>query len=289
VQPRRPHFPSLAATGHRALDLTLPRGIGPLHPWRRREPWFPEGVATGPAEVLRTWFGAADQPVADFNLMGGSTPAWDQKIRQCYGPLWQQLRDGGLSGWEETPKGKLAKLILADQLPRHIFRGQPEAFSTDEIGARLADALADEIAAGAALHLEEAFMIAWPWVHAEDLDSTYRATWWHSSLAEAARGTPFHFRALLNRYGAERHVRVIQRFGRYPHRNVILGRDSTPEELHYLRHDAELWELQQSSRHGTFFYKLKAAAFFVRNAVYLIGAHDGDAITTFLAGCLRSR
>ena len=288
MQPGRAWFPSLADTGHRALDLTQPPGLRPWHPWVKREPWFPDGVAGGYPDVLRTWFGAGERPVADFNLMGGSSPAWDQKIRQCYGPLWQQLREGGLADWEETPRGKLAKLILADQLPRHIFRGQPQAFSTDEIGVRLADRLAEEIAGGAALHIEEAFMIAWPWVHAESLDGTYRATWWHSSLAEAARGTPYHLRALLNRYGAERHVRVIQRFGRYPHRNVILGRDSTVEELHYLQHDAELWELQQSSRHGTFVYKLKAAQFFLRTAVYLIGARDGDAITGFLGACLRS-
>jgi uncharacterized protein (DUF924 family) len=280
-------FPSLVETGHRALDLTQPRGLRPFYPWVKREPWFPSDVATGPADVLRTWFGDADRPVGDFNLMGGSTPAWDEKIRRCYGPLWESLRDGGLADWEETPKGRVAKLILADQLPRHIFRGRPEAFSTDEIGVRLADQLARDIAGGAALHVEEAFMIAWPWVHDETLDSTYRATWWHSSLAEAARGTPYHFRALLNRYGAERHVRVIQRFGRYPHRNVILGRASTDEEVRYLRHHAELWELQQSSRHGSFLYKVKAAQFFVRQAVYLIGARDGDALAGFLAACLR--
>lgn len=280
-------FPSLTESRHRSLDLTPPRGLRPWHPWVRRSPWFPEDVATGFTDVLRTWFGEGERPVADFHLMGGSTPDWDERIRRCYGPLWQQLREGGLGDWEATPRGKLAKLILADQLPRHIFRGQPEAFSTDQIGVRLADQLAADIAAGAELHMEEAFLIAWPWVHEESLDGTYRATWWHSSLAEAARGTPYHLRALLNRYGAERHVRVIQRFGRYPHRNVILGRASTIEERRYLASDAELWELQQSARHATFGYRVKAAGFFLRTAIYLIGARDGDAVASFLAACLR--
>src|SRR5207237_2262203 len=186
------------------------------------------------------------------------------------------------------PKGRVAKMILVDQMPRHIFRGRKEAFSSDHLGLRLANLLAEDIAAGAPLHVEDAFLVAWPWVHCEDLDHTYRAVWWHASLAEAARGTPYQLRAILNRYGAERHVRLIQRFGRYPLRNAFLGRESTPAELAHLEHDRELWERQQSNLSGTLRYRLLSVGFFLRSTVYMIGCGEGDAIRHFIASCLRA-
>ncbi len=283
----RAAFSSLQTSGHCALDLALPTGVPPWAPWKRRAPWFPEGSSASWEDLYRTWFGHADRPTVNYHLMGGAAPEWDAQIRRCYEGAWREAAAGGLEDWETSLKGRVAKMILVDQLPRHMFRGKAEAFSTDMDGLRLADGLAADIAA-APLHIEDAFMIAWPWVHCEDLENTYRAVWWHASLAEAARGTPFEYRALLNKYGAERHVRVIQRFGRYPSRNAALGRASTSDELEHLARHADVWERQQTPAMGTLGHRIRAAGFFIRTAIWLVGCRDGAVLGRFLRHCIRA-
>ena len=286
--PKAPAFPLLLESGHVGLDLCSPTGVDPWAPWAKREPWFPSGLAADWDDVYRTWFGDGDRPVVNFNLMGSCPRAWDAKIRQCFGHLWREALNGGLEGWEATAKGCVAKLILVDQLPRHIFRGQKEAFSSDHIGVRLANRIAHDIARGAKLHIEDAFIIAWPWVHCESLDETYRAVWWHASLAEAARGTPYQFRALLNRYGAELHVSVIQGVGRYPHRNGVLGREATRQELDHLSRGADLWEFQQTKFYASLRYRVRAVGFFITAGLYTLSIGEGQALRTFLASCARA-
>ena len=268
--------------------MRVPTGAQPWTPWVRREPLFPAGLASDWTDVYRMWFGDPEQPVVNFNLMGSCPPAWDAKIRQSFGHLWREAANGGLEEWEATAKGRVAKLILVDQLPRHILRGQKEAFSSDHIGCRLADRIARDIGQGEKLHIEDAFIIAWPWVHCETLDDTYRAVWWHASLAEAARGTPYQFRALVNRYGAERHVAVIQRFGRYPHRNEALGREPTPQELDHLGRKADLWEFQQSKINSSVSYRLRAVLFFLVAGFHILSIREGQALRTFFTSCVRA-
>jgi len=282
-----PHFVDLADSGHLTLDMSLPVKSGSWRAWRRRDPWFPEGKGTEWSDVYRTWFSDVERPVVNLHLMGSSLPAWDEKIRNCYEDLWREAASGGLSDWESTPKGLMAKLILIDQLPRHIFRGQPEAFSTDDLALQLAERLSATIASGeSALHIEDAIMVALPWVHSERVYDIYRAVWWHTSLSEAARGTPYHFRTLFNRFGAENHIYVLQRFGRYPHRNITLGRASTTEELEHLKHHAEIWELQQTAFCGTFRYRLKALKFIIRMAFHTIGFGETRSLGKFVAALL---
>jgi uncharacterized protein (DUF924 family) len=278
-----PAFVPLAASGHATLALTSPPGAGGLSAWRRRAPWFPDGPAAGWRDVYRTWFGDGAEPLVNLHLMGASPPAWDEKVRLAYHDLWREAASGGLMDWEESPKALMAKLILVDQLPRHIFRGKAEAFATDELAMRLADKLAALIAGGeSGLHIEDAIMVALPWVHSERVHDLYRAVWWHTSLAEAARDTPYHFRTLFNRFGAENHVHVLQRFGRYPHRNAALGRESTSEELAHLAGSSEIWELQQASSPGTLRYRLRAAKFVVRMCIHALGFGEGRALRRFL-------
>lgn len=279
-------FPSLEASGHRALDRSLPTGVPPWRPWTPKTPWFPARPSTSWEDLYRTWFGDADRPVMNYHLMGGAPPEWDAELRRCYQGAWRKAADGGLSAWDDSPKSRVAKMILLDQLPRHMFRGRPEAFSTDELGLRIADGLAGEIAAGAPLHIEDAFLVGWPWVHCEDLGRTYRAMWWHASLAAAAHGTAYEYRARLNQYGAERHVRLIQRFGRYPARNAILRRTSTPEELDHLARHTDVWERQQTKQMGSLGHRVRAAGFFVRTAIWLVGCREGDALGRFIGQCL---
>ena len=260
-----PRLVHLAATRHTTLDMRMPPNASGLSAWKRREPWFPDGKAREWRDVYRTWFGDAELPLVNLHLMGAAPEEWDAKVKSAYEDLWREAASGGLADWEATPKATMAKLILVDQLPRHIFRGKPEAFSTDEIALRLADELAARVAAGdSGLHIEDAIMIALPWVHSENVEDIYRGVWWHTSLAEAARGTPYHFRTMFNRFGAENHVYVLQRFGRYPHRNRALGRESTPEELDHLAHRSEIWELQQAASPSTLRYRIRAARFVLR-------------------------
>jgi uncharacterized protein (DUF924 family) len=281
--PAGPQFVPLAESGHTTLDLTPPPGSGGLSAWQRRDPWFPEGAGHAWGDVYRTWFGDGELPLVNLHLMGASPPAWDEKVRAAYHDLWREAAAGGLADWEDSPKGLMAKLILVDQLPRHIFRGKAQAFATDELALRLADRLASVIAAGdSGLHIEDAIMVALPWVHSERVHDIYRAVWWHTSLAEAARGTPYHFRTLFNRFGAENHVYVLQRFGRYPHRNGALGRASTEEEREHVASHPEIWELQQASSPGTFRYRLHAAWFVVRMCTHAVGFGEGRAVWRFL-------
>ena len=282
-----PHFVALPISGHCTLDMRLPSKSGSWRAWKKRDPWFPEGRGTQWSDVYRTWFGNGELPIVNLHLMGSSLPSWDEQIRRCYEPLWREAVNGGLAEWESTPKGLMAKLILVDQLPRHIFRGKKEAFSSDALSLVLAERLAQVIASGrSGLHIEDAIMVALPWVHSERVYDIYRAVWWHTSLSEAARGTPYHFRTLFNRFGAENHIYVLQRFGRYPHRNTTLGRASTSEELEHLKNHAEIWELQQSASCGTFRYKLRALRFFFRMAFHTVGSGESRALWKFLASAL---
>src|SRR5579871_4266021 len=106
--------------------------------------------------------------------------------------------------------------------------------------------------------------------------------------ARPPAGTPFAYRALLNQYGAERHVRLIQRFGRYPARNAILGRTSTPEELAHLAGDTDAWERQQTPSMGTWLHQIRAAGYFVRTAVWLVGCREGGVLADFIGQCFRA-
>lgn len=102
----------------------------------------------------------------------------------------------------------------------------------------------------------------------------------------ACRGTHYEYRALINRYGAERHARVIHRFGRYPARTEILARESTAAELRHLRFEADLGERQQTKLNGTWLYRIKAVGFFVRTAIYLVGCRDAGVLLRFLRSVL---
>jgi uncharacterized protein (DUF924 family) len=277
-------FVALAESGHATLDLRTPRSASGLSAWKRREPWFPEGSATEWRDVYRTWFGNLEVPLVNLHLMGAAPPAWDEKVRGAYGRLWREAADGGLADWETSPKALMAKLILIDQLPRHMFRGKAEAFATDGLALQLTERLVREIASGnSGLHIEDAIMVALPWVHSEQVHDIYRAVWWHTSLAEAARGTPYHLRTLFNRFGAENHIYVLQRFGRYPHRNVALGRTSTVAEVEHVARHAEIWELQQAASPGTLRYRIKAAKFVLRMCVHTIGFGEARALLRFIA------
>ena len=131
-----------------------------------------------------------------------------------------------LAGWEETANGVLALLILTDQLPRNIWRNSAHAFATDPMARAIADrAIARSFDMAFDPAMRQFFYL--PLQHHEDPDSQARAV----ALTEKLTADGG---AAANLNYARQHQEIIARFGRFPHRNAVMGRVSTPEETEYL-------------------------------------------------------
>jgi uncharacterized protein (DUF924 family) len=164
-----------------------------------------------------------------------TSPELDRTISERFGALLERARRRKLDAWMASPRGRLALIVLIDQFSRNVYRGQAEAFAADALGLELAR---EGYASGTFddFDLVEHLFAAMPFRHAEDLNAQRMAV----DLAQrhavlAATTQP----AFLNTYvdsveWARRHYDVIARFGRFPHRNATLRRDSTPEETEYL-------------------------------------------------------
>jgi uncharacterized protein (DUF924 family) len=176
------------------------------------------------AEVLAFWFGPP--PLAVRAEWFRKDPAFDDTIRARFGARVAAAIDGGLP----TPDGAeavLARLILLDQFPRNLFRGQARAFAGDAQALALALDLIDH-GGERALHPLQRWFVYLPLEHAEDLSLQDRSCALFAALAAEVPG----FDSALDY--AERHREVIRRFGRFPHRNAALGRASTADEAAYL-------------------------------------------------------
>ena len=182
-----------------------------------------------PADVLEFWFGAPGS-VEHGSLRKcwfEKDPAFDAEIRRRFLALVDEAAAGRLDGWADRPEGLLALIVLLDQFPRNLFRDAPRAFATDTQALALAQqALARGVDAQL-MPVARAFIYL-PFEHSEDLAMQDRAVSLFSALAKHGEA----FASYLDY--AERHRDVIRRFGRFPHRNAILGRASTPEEIAFL-------------------------------------------------------
>jgi uncharacterized protein (DUF924 family) len=182
-------------------------------------------------EVLDFWFGApgsdtAGKPRREWFV---KSDAFDDQIRQRFGTAIDQAIAGGLREWDaEGPQGVLARLIVLDQFTRNAHRNTPRAFAGDTLALLAARELADSGAHKALTPLQRSFAYM-PFEHAEDAFMQERAVALFTELAAEHPG----FDETLDY--AHRHRGVIARFGRFPHRNEILGRASTPEEIEFLR------------------------------------------------------
>ncbi|MGF1546772.1 MAG: DUF924 family protein [Thiotrichales bacterium] len=177
----------------------------------------PIDTITDPAAINEFWFSARVRP-----LWFNSTAVFDAELIAHYQTTWEAARSGRLASWESTPAGALALVIVLDQLPLNMFRGTAQGFATEQ-AAREVAARAIERGDDQALdHAGRAFLYL-PFMHSEDLVDQDRSV----ALFEAAG-------LLENLRFARHHREIIQRFGRFPHRNAILGRPSTPGELAYL-------------------------------------------------------
>ncbi|BBP68359.1 hypothetical protein PHLH6_03630 [Pseudomonas sp. Seg1] len=190
-------------------------------------PWQP---------LLDWWFGHAESPddiSADKGgLWFGKKDSQDLEARERFGVFVDQALAGGLTEWTQRPEGWLALVLLLDQLPRMIFRDTPKAFSGDLRAQKL---VAQGIAADFDRQLKpiQRVFIYLVFEHCENLAVQNEAV---SRFIDLVAEQPEGERAVFadNLDYAERHQKVIASFGRFPHRNAVLGRESTAEELVFL-------------------------------------------------------
>jgi uncharacterized protein (DUF924 family) len=190
-----------------------------------------------PENVLAFWFGppgsAAEIAGRQRTLWFGKSPANDQAVIERFSATLAAATAGQLDHWIHTPRGRLALVIVLDQFPHHILRDQPQAFATDPQALALSlDALATNEDRQLA-PIERVFLYL-PLEHAESIDMQERSVSLYEQLAQEAADDE---RALFDNFldYARKHLDVVARFGRFPHRNAILGRPSTPDEIEFLK------------------------------------------------------
>jgi uncharacterized protein (DUF924 family) len=189
-----------------------------------------------PDDVLRFWLGAYPiEPAAMQRVQAQwfrKDEAFDAALHARFGPALEAALAGQLHGWADTADGRLALLLVLDQFTRNAFRGQPRSFAGDPQALALA---LQGIERG---HDQQVPPMArifcyLPLEHAEDAALQARSVALFDALAYDAQAQPAEFFAGTLDF-ARRHQAVVERFGRFPHRNAVLGRASTADEVHYL-------------------------------------------------------
>jgi uncharacterized protein (DUF924 family) len=170
----------------------------------------------GISDVLAFWRSAGDE------RWYKRDDAFDASVRERFLSLWHKAVAGELSSWETTDDGALALIILLDQFPRNMFRGDPKAYSSDILARDVAHRA---LACGAGKRIEAPLLqfLYLPFMHSENLADQLRCV----DLFRATDDTE-------NLRYAEEHADIIRRFGRFPHRNRVMGRTTTPEEQAFL-------------------------------------------------------
>ena len=174
-------------------------------------------VESTPDELVDFWF---TEEVAKrwFN----STKEFDSQLRERYLDLYESATHGHLDHWRDTALGSLALVILFDQIPLNIFRGQARSFATEEHARRVASIAIKHDFDQQLTGKQKAFLYM-PFMHSENMqDQNFSVALYEKAGLED------------NLRFAKHHRGIIERFGRFPHRNAILKRNSTPEELAYL-------------------------------------------------------
>ncbi len=169
-----------------------------------------------PADILAFW------REAGMSKWYIKNDAFDAEVRRRFQRLWEAARNGKLTGWEKTDDGALALVIVLDQFPLNMFRGDAQTFSTDDQALAVA---VRAIAGGADTRIEHDLVefLYMPLMHSERLADQDRCI-----ELFRARGRPENLKF------AEIHADIIRRFGRFPHRNLVLGRTTRAEEQTFL-------------------------------------------------------
>ena len=179
--------------------------------------------------ILLFWFGRPDAEgrYSSREAWWQKDPAFDEEIRSRYLTPYGRAVTGELDAMAQTAEGALSLILLLDQFPRNLFRGKPACYASDEQARTIATQALD---AG----FDQTMPAVWrrfvymPFEHSEHLADQDISV----SLFESLPNMPGRDEAVAS---AHRHHEIVARFGRFPHRNEILGRDSTPEELEFLK------------------------------------------------------
>ena len=184
-------------------------------------------------EVLDYWFAPPDSEEhgAHRELWFDGGPEIDAEIAKRFRPLYERAAAGLLDHWRDDARACLALILVLDQFPRNMFRATPEAFATDAKAVEIArHAVEQGYDRGLDPNFQQFYYM--PFEHSEDLADQRRSVKLFGASAD-------HERKEENVGYAVQHLEIIERFGRFPHRNAILGRESTPEELEFLEHGGE--------------------------------------------------
>jgi uncharacterized protein (DUF924 family) len=166
-------------------------------------------------EVLEFWF----RTLSPADWYSGADEL-DTRIRNKFASTWQQVVAGETSDWREVAEGRLAEVIVLDQFSRNMFRGTASAFAADPLALALAQE-AVRCAADRKLDDQQRAFLYMPYMHSES----------HKIHEQAMK----LFKDLPNLAYEIKHKAIIDRFGRYPHRNEVLGRTSTAEEIEWMK------------------------------------------------------
>ena len=180
-----------------------------------------------PDDVLLFWFGGAGERGKPHKRWFEKSAAFDREVRERFLSLYEHAAAGRLSSLKEYPLDCLALIIVLDQFPRNMFRGTPRAFATDALAL---EAARHAVGRGfdREMHAVERMFAYLPFEHSESFADQQTACELTQAL-DAFEETKDAYRyAVLHRD-------IIRRFGRFPHRNAILGRASTPEEAEFLK------------------------------------------------------
>lgn len=175
--------------------------------------------------ILNFWFGDLDSPGygEPKNFWFQSTPELDQKIRHAFGSDHEKAIAGKLDALLETPEGSLALVILLDQFPRNMYRSTPKSFASDSKALEVAEEALKKKFDQDLLPMQKMFLYL-PYEHSEDLANQEKSVQLFEALGNE----------ITLKYAIDHHD-IIAKFNRFPHRNVILGRESTPEEIDFLK------------------------------------------------------
>lgn len=185
--------------------------------------------------ILTFWFGDDSlKPLANRKLWFGKSPDFDAAIRQRFADDLETASHGAYDDWAKTPGGALALVLLLDQFPRHVHRGEDLAFSCDELALRASQiAIARELDIKLTI-VERAFLYL-PFEHSEKIEVQERSVELFRTLYEETRDQDERSFITEALEYAVRHRDIIEEFGRFPHRNEILGRESTRREIEFLK------------------------------------------------------
>lgn len=180
-------------------------------------------------QILNFWFGNPESASygKSRKVWFSKDPNFDQDIRDRFLPDYEAAAAGKYNGWTASPDGCLALILLFDQFPRQLFRGDRRAFATDAQALATAQQAIAQDFDQALLPVQRVFIYL-PFEHSENLEHQRLSVELFRQLSdhpETADMLPY----------AVRHQEIIERFGRFPHRNQILGRTTTPEEAEFLK------------------------------------------------------